>query len=354
MGRERGRMTTYPERQKLIMWINQAVNAGAAKYKACQIVCISIRTYQRWVNGDGVVADQRPFAKRPEPKNKLTAMEIDQIKEICLSSEFADVPPSRIVPMLADRGQYIASESSFYRILKAQSLLSHRSRAKPHSTYKKPKGFTTTQANQVWSWDISHLPSKVIGGRFYLYMIEDIYSRKIVGAEVHENETGEYASALLQRTVRVEKNANTDLVLHSDNGAPMKCFTMRAKMYELGVIPSHSRPRVSNDNPYLESLFRTLKYCPSWPKQGFETIDDARKWVAKFVYWYNNEHRHSQIKFVTPSQRHTGQDIQILNQRKKVYETKKSENPSRWSGDTRNWEHISSVSLNPEKQIKVA
>lgn len=138
------------------------------------------------------------------------------------------------------------------------------------------------------------------------------------------------------------------------SGAAMKSFTMQAKMYELGVIPFHSRLRVSNDNPYSESLFRTVKYCPSWPKQGFEIIEDARKWVARFTCWYNNEHRHSQIKFVTSNQRHTGQDIQILNQRKKLYEMKKSENSSRWSDATRNWEYIRMVSLNPEKQSKVA
>lgn len=296
-----------------------------------------------------VSTDRRPDAVRMPPSNKLTPKERDNIKQVCLSSEFVDIPPSRIVPMLADRGEYIASESSFYRVLKAEDLLSHRGRAKRKGTYKKPKGFTATQANQVWCWDITHLSSKRIGGRFYLYMIEDIYSRKIVGSEVYDNEIGEHASALLQRTIRIEKAANADLVLHSDNGSPMKSFTMQAKMYELGVIPSHSRPRVSNDNPYSESLFRTVKYCPSWPKEGFTDIAEARKWVSKFVAWYNNEHRHSQIKFVTPNQRHKGLDIEILRRRKELYEMKKRENTSRWSGPTRNWEPVGAVYLNPEK-----
>ena len=347
-------MTAYPERQKLVMWINQAVGAGATKFKACLVVGISIRTLQRWLCGEQILADQRPVAVRPEPANKLTIDEVESIKQVCLSEEFADIPPSRIVPMLADRDQYIASESSFYRVLKAENLLSHRSRSKPRGTYKKPKSFTATQANQVWSWDITHLPSKIIGERFYLYMIEDIYSRKIVGSEVHDSETGEYASALLQRAVWIEKNANTNLVLHSDNGSPMKSFTMQAKMYELGVIPSHSRPRVSNDNPYSESLFRTVKYCPAWPKHGFENIEDARKWVAKFITWYNNEHRHSKIKFVTPRQRHMGLDLKILEKRKNLYEKKKNEHPARWSGSTRNWEYINFVALNPEKENKAA
>jgi len=344
-------MTTYPERQKIVMWINQATDDGATKSKSCHTLGISIRTIQRWVDADGgVIADRRPGAFRTAPANKLTPQERDQIKRVCSSSEFADIPPSRIVPMLADRGEYIASESSFYRVLNAESLLVHRGRAKRKGTYKRPKGFTATRANQVWSWDITHLPSKVIGNRFYLYMIEDIYSRKIVGSEVYDCETGEYASSLLQRTARVEKTANTSLVLHSDNGSPMKSFTMRAKMYDLGVIPSHSRPRVSNDNPYSESLFRTMKYCPNWSKGGFTDIAEARKWVARFVAWYNNEHRHSRIKFITPNERHNGLDIAILKRRKDLYEKKKKQNSSRWSGSTRNWEPIDAVYLNPEKQ----
>lgn len=344
-------MTTTPERHKIVMWINQATDAGARKSKACHTVGISIRTIQRWVGADGcVMNDRRPDAIRVTPANKLTSEERDTIKQICCSPEFADIPPSRIVPMLADRGQYIASESSFYRVLKAESLLSHRGRTKPKGTYKKPKSFTATQANQVWSWDITHLPSKIVGSRFYLYMIEDIYSRKIVGSDVFDRETGEHASTLLQRTTRIEKTANTSLVLHSDNGSPMKSFTMRAKMYDLGIIPSHSRPRVSNDNPFSESLFRTVKYFPSWPKAGFTDIAQARKWAGRFVSWYNNEHRHSKIKFVTPNQRHTGQDIKILEQRKVLYELKKKKNALRWSGATRNWEPVNAVCLNPDKE----
>jgi putative transposase len=343
-------MITNPERQKIIVWINESIEAGATKSRACRTLGISIRTIQRWSGVDGeVLFDQRPNATRVSPANKLTQQERDKIKQVCLSDEFADMPPSRIVPMLADRGEYIASESSFYRVLNAESLLIQRGRAKRKGTYNKPTSFTASQSNQVWSWDITHLPSHVAGQRFYLYMIEDIYNRKIVGADVYDSETGELASALLQRITRLEKISSAGLVLHSDNGSPMKSFTMRAKMYDLGIIASHSRPRVSNDNPYSESLFRTLKYCPSWPKHGFATIAEARKWVGRFVAWYNCEHRHSKIKFVTPNQRHYGLDTEILQKRKELYELKKSENGSRWSGSTRNWEPITEVHLNPEK-----
>jgi len=139
------------------------------------------------------------------------------------------------------------------------------------------------------------------------------------------------------------------LVLHSDNGAPMKAQTMKAKMEEMGVMASYSRPRVSNDNPYSESLFRTLKYRPVWPSSGFSSLEIARDWVEEFVNWYNNEHRHSRLNFVTPAQRHAGKDTAILEQRKNVLEEAKRLNPYRWSGDVRNCDAAGSVTLNPEK-----
>jgi putative transposase len=257
------------------------------------------------------------------------------------------VPPLRIVPVLADRGECIACESSFYRALNAESLLIERGRAKVPTVNQ----LALPHRNQAkYGVGTSHaVRSHVAGQPFHLYMIEDIYSRKIVGADVYDSETGELASALLQRVTRLEKFSSAGLVLHSDNGSPMKSFTMRAKMYDLGIIASHSRPRVSNDNPYSKSLFRTLKYCPSWPKHGFATIAEARKWVGRFVACYNSEHRHSKIKFVTPNQRDYGLDTEILQTRKELHELKKSENASRWSGSTRNWEPITKVHLNPEK-----
>lgn len=169
----------------------------------------------------------------------------------------------------------------------------------------------------MWSWDISYIPSWVKGQHFYLYMIVDIYSRKIIAAEVFTKESGQYAAELLQRAVWNEKCSSRNLVLHSDNGGPMRSCTLLAKMYALGVLSSYSRPRVSNDNPYSESLFRTIKYCPWWPENGFRTIDEARSWLSRFTRWYNLEHKHSGIKYVTPDERHRGIDAQILEARKK-------------------------------------
>lgn len=258
------------------------------------------------------------------------------------------------MPALADRGIYIASESSFYLVLKAEKLVRHRGRAKAHSTYTRPTSYTAAAPNRLWSWDITHLPSQVKGRRFYLYMITDVFSRKVVGAEVHERESGQHASELLQRSVWREKCDSRQLVLHADNGSPMKSFTMQATLYDLGIVTSHSRPRVSNDKPYSESLFRTLKYCPQWSRNGFHSVGDVRIWGHDFVQWYNTQHRHSGIKYVTPDEKHSGKDIELLARRKKLYETARKMHPERCSQQTRNWSPVETVSLNPEKERQAA
>lgn len=334
----------------MVAWIDEAVSAGARKRSACEEVKISLRTYQRWTHQGEIGEDQRPLAKRPVPMNKLSEKERAQILEICNRDEYASLPPSQIVPRLADQGEYLASESSFYRVLKAADQLHHRGRSKARKKRQPPTTHVAMAPNELWSWDISYLPSWVRGRFFYLYLIVDIFSRKIVGWEVHDREGGEEAAVLIERTVLAERCFRRPLVLHSDNGSPMKSQTMLMKLYDLGILPSHSRPRVSNDNPYSESLFRTLKYCPQWPSQGFESLETARKWMAEFVCWYNDEHRHSQIRFVTPGQRHRGEDKAILSQRQRVYAEAKQRNPARWSGQTRDWSTVNRVALNPERE----
>jgi len=285
--------------------------------------------------------------------NKLSPTEVNAVLAVCNTPEMAHLPPSQIVPRLADQGIYLASEASFYRILKKHNQASKRGRARVGCKKKLPTSYTATAPNQVWSWDISYLPTRTKGMYFYLYLFEDIFSRKAVGAEVYPEETGELASELIQRAVMVEGCCKKPLVLHSDNGAPMKSSTLLAKLYELGITPSRGRPRVSNDNPYSESLFRTLKYCPQWPNKGFADIDEARLWVAEFIGWYNNEHRHSRISFVTPSQRHQGKDEAILKNRIHVYTKAKETNRLRWSRGIRKWAYIKGVELNPENRVRI-
>jgi putative transposase len=160
-------------------------------------------------------------------------------------------------------------------------------------------------------------------------------SRKIVGADVYEQELGELATDFLQRTIWSEKCVNKGTVLDSDNGAPMRSFTMQAKMRDLGVASSFSRPRVSNDNPYSEPLFRTTKYHHSWPRDGFKSLAEARNWITNFVNWYNKIHKHSGIKYVTPEQRHNGLDTQLLIDRKQMYLKARESNPTRWRNNIR-------------------
>lgn len=342
-------MTSLSERQKLVKYIEEAVAAGARKAPACKEAGITLRTFERWTKQGEVSADRRPSAERPEPKNKLSAQERARILEVCNAPAFASLPPSQIVPKLADKGQYLASESSFYRVLKAAGQSHHRGRSRAPSKVKAPTTHIAAGPNQVWAWDISWMPSRVRGRFWYLYLIEDIYSRKITASEVHEMESGELASALVQRAVMSEQCFRTPLILHSDNGSPMKSQTLRAKLEELGISASHSRPRVSNDNAFAESLFRTLKYCPAWPSQGFETLVAARTWMLGFVDWYNNRHCHSALKFVTPDQRHRGEDSQLLNARRRVYESAKRRHPERWSGEIRDWTMVGPTTLNPER-----
>jgi len=345
-------MIPHSARKDCVRWIEEAVKNQARRGKACDVVGMSIRTLQNWQKNGEVTADKRPTAVRQEPSNKLTVLEREKILSACNEQQYANLPPSQIVPILADKGTYIASESSFYRVLHEAGQLKHRGRAKARKKVAKPTSYSAENANQVWTWDISYMPTKVTGQFYYLYMIEDIYSRKIVGAEVYEKETGEDAARLLERSVLNEKCTQEQLVLHSDNGAPMKSQTLRSKMYELNLTSSYSRPRVSNDNPYSEALFRTVKYCPNWPTEGFDSLEKAREWVTDFRQWYNHEHRHSRIKFVTPEQRHLGEDKALLEARHQLYINKRLENPRRWSKRTRNWDAIGAVLLNPDRVEK--
>lgn len=325
------------------------MDCGCRLSTACKEINLSVRTYRRWQHKGTVVADRRSTCERKAPANRLSEQEKDAILTVCNAPEYAHLPPSQIVPALLDNGQYLASESTFYRVLNAHNQLNHRGRQRPPAKRSKPTSYTAKAPNQVYTWDITYLPASIKGQYFYLYLIEDIYSRKIVGAEVYEQECGDKAAALLQRTVLKEGCLRQPLVLHSDNGAPMKSQVMKAKIEELGVTGSYSRPRVSNDNPYVESLFHTLKYRPDWPTEGFPSLVAAREWVEQFIHWYNEEHKHSKLNFVTPSERHERKDQAVLQWRAKVLLAARAQWPHRWRGrDIRNCKAVGSVTLNPD------
>lgn len=275
----------------------------------------------------------------------MSQFEKEKVLEIATSKDFVDDSPWIIVAKLADQGRYVASESSFYKILKERKLLVHRGKSKPLTRYR-PEPLIASQPNQIWTWDITYLKTNVRGQYFYLYLFLDIFSRKIVGFDVHDEENMVLSSGLIKNICQNEGILKDSLVLHSDNGGPMKGATMLATLEKLGIASSFSRPRVSNDNPYSESLFKTLKYSHRYP-EIFDSIDEARAWTKEFVHWYNHKHLHSSLKFVTPSLRHEGKDIEILANRKMIYEKAKKLKPERWnSRETRNWQRDEKIYLN--------
>lgn len=349
-------MIGLEDRQALAHDIQAAHQAGARLHLACQTAGIELRTLQRWKGSQGLVCgDGRPQAVRPTPAHALSQAERAHVLRVANEPRFADVPPARIVPMLADEGVYLASESTFSRVLREQGQAARRGRAKPPTATRPPTTHVATAPRQVWCWDMTYLPATVAGRWFHLYLILDLYSRKIVGWEVHETDAADHAAHLVRRTALAEGIAalGAKPVLHGDNGATLKATTVLAMLHWLGVKPSYSRPRVSDDNAYAEALFRTAKYRPEFPVKGFADLVGARAWAADFVHWYNVDHRHSAIRYVSPAQRHAGDDHAILAARHALYAQARERNPARWSRHTRDWSPIGAVALNPERDSVV-
>jgi putative transposase len=333
-------------RTEMLGLLQEARDAGASQVSACEILGLPPRTLQRWRQAPKQ-GDRRQERVQSAP-NGLTDLERQRILKIVNSPEFGQQSPCQIVPQLADRGIYIGSESTIYRLLRSVGQIKHRASSSAPA-WKKPEPLRATAPNELYSWDITYLPTAVRGRHYYLYMFLDIFSRKAVGWAVYENELSDLAADVLRDVYCREKIQPGQVVLHSDNGNPMKGASMLAMLQELGVARSLSRPSVSNDNPYSESQFKTLKYHPTYPRKPFADLTQAREWVARFVHWYNDVHRHSGIGFVTPSQRHAGLDAAILENREEVYKAARARHPTRWSTGTRDWSRVDVVHLNPAK-----
>lgn len=341
----RGVLTIAEDRENILLLVTEAMASGCSQHRACDAFNLEERTLQRWQKN----ATDGRHGPLTVPANKLTNLERDLVIKTSVSPEFVNLSPHQIVPKLADSGIFIASESTFYRILQSESLSAHRGHTKPR-VVAKPMAYEAFRPNQIYSWDITYLQSCVRGQFYYLYLFLDIFSKKIVGWDIHATQESSLSAVLLEEICINEKIDKHQLVVHADNGGPMKGATMLATMQKLGVVPSFSRPSVSNDNPFSESLFKTLKYCPIFPSKPFESIEAAKYWMETFVKWYNTEHLHSGINFVTPVSKHLGLDIELLKNRNEVYEKAKTKNPIRWSGKTRNWDAITVVKLNPLKE----
>jgi transposase InsO family protein len=338
-------MIPTAQRKLIRSWVDEAVAAGARMWKALTIIGLSMRCLQRWRDDD---VDRRS-TRVQQPHNALSEAERQQVLTVVNTPEFAALPPTQIVPILADRGLYLASERTMYRILQHQQQLTHRQSTRKPTERAKPTALIATQPNQVATWDITYLPSAIRGRYWYAYAVEDLFSRKAVAWQVYAAESQLHASDLIEDYIAREGIGKGQLTLHADNGSVMKGQTMYACLQRLDIRPSHSRPGVSNDNPFVESLFKTIKYRPTDPLVPFATLEEARAFMDRLMTWYNEEHRHSGIRYVTPSQRHAHDDVELLAKRHAVYQAARAAQPKRWSGQTRNWSRLSEIRLNPDR-----
>ena len=344
------------DREKAMAFFKEGKEAGLPIKAVADLLGICGRTLRRWrldISGQGFSADRRKGAPR-QVAHKFSAKERQRVIDTVNDPRFADLPPGQIVAILAEEKQYIGSEMTIYRIMREKGLLNHRGRARQPRESRDVPMLTATAIHQVLAWDITLVPGPVKGQYYYLYMVMDVWSRRILGVEVHERECSQLARDFFDRVCRDEGiGSTTSTILHSDNGAPMRSYKLAAKMRELGISLSFSRPRVSNDNAYAESLFRTLKYHQSYPARRFRSLDAVRCWVDGFVEWYNGEHRHSGIKYVTPNQRHFGEADEICAIRQQTYEKACEENPRRWSRPPRCWKQPEVVKINHPRSEKV-
>ena len=337
--------------------VQEGISLGATLKAVANLFGVTTRTLRRWglmLRAQGFSCDQRKGAAR-NVAHRFSAEERQLVLSTVNDPRFADLTPGQIVAILAEEGKYVGSESTMYRIMRQEGLLNHRGRSRPPREPRDPPVLAATGIHQVLAWDITLLSGPVQGQFYYLYMVLDVWSRRILGVEVHERESGELAKHFFDRVCRDEGiSPGSATILHSDNGAPMRSSTLAAKLVELGIERSFSRPRVSNDNAYAESLFRTMKYHHSYPLRRFRDLLSVRAWADGFVHWYNTEHRHSGIQHVMPDQRHYGEAEASCRTRQETYEEAREQHPLRWSRRPRDWSQPRVVQINHPNHQKEA
>lgn len=333
----RGRFHGVDERSRVLALVERTTRRGARQEAVCRVLGLSARTVQRW--REARHAEDKRTSSHRQPPNRLSAQERWLALELLRFARHRGLSPRQLVPRLADQGIYVASESTFYRLVRAERL------SRPAPRPRSPPVHVARAPNQIWSWDITYLQGPVRGPFLYLYLVMDLYSRRIMGWRVHAEESARHAARLIHEACAAHGVDSGGLVLRSDNGGPMRGATLQYTLRCLGILPSFSRPGVSNDNPFSEALFRTLKVSPSYPRQGFASCTEARRWVTRFVAWYNGEHLHSGLGFVTPEDRYSGRDKSLLVQRRAVYAQARRAAPHRWSHPPRPWERAGPVLL---------
>jgi len=269
-----------------------------------------------------------PAAPRPAPPNKLTEAERQRVLTVLRSAEYCDLAPAQVWARLLDDGVYLCSISTMYRLLAVAGENRERRRQRTHPARQKPE-LIARRPNEVWSWDITKLQGPERGVYYELFVIIDIFSRYVVGWMVSPAETGELAEAFIADTLQRHGIAPGQLSLHADRGTSMTSKPVAQLLIDLGVARSHSRPHVSNDNPYSEAQFKTLKYCPAFPGR-FGSIHDARSFCAAFFDHYNHEHRHAGIGLHTPASVHYGTAAEIRAQRAVTLAAAYAANPARF------------------------
>jgi len=292
--------------------------------KACRLVGRSTATFYRCRQAPA----ERPRVARPVPANALREAERQEVLTLLRSEEFCDLAPAQVWARLLDDGRYLCSISTMYRLLAIAGENRERRRQRTHPAKKKPE-LIARRPNAVWSWDITKLRGPTRGEYYELFVIIDIFSRYVVAWTVANAETGELAAEFIAAALTAQGVQPDQLALHADRGTSMTSKPVAQLLVDLGVARSHSRPHVSNDNPYSESNFKTLKYCPAFPK-NFGSIEDARTFCAAFFEYYNHEHRHSGIGLHTPASVHYGTAPEIRAQRAVVLDAAYTANPNRF------------------------
>lgn len=266
---------------------------------------------------------------RPTPANALAEAEREKVRETLNSERFMDLPPRQVYATLLDEGTYQCHWRTMYRILHEHGEVRERRPQRQHPVYHKPE-LLAVAPNQVWSWDITTLRGPVKWSGYKLYTVLDIFSRYVVGWMIAEVESSDLAKQLIAESVRKQGIQPDQLTLHADNGSPMTGKPLSQLLIDLGITRSHNRPHTSDDNPFSEAQFKTMKYRPDYPDR-FDSIEDARQWARRFFDWYNNEHYHSGLNLLTPVSVHYGQAAAVQQQRQTVMSVAYATNPARFS-----------------------
>lgn len=324
---------------------------GLSQRQSCEALGITPRTLQHWQHAPG--GDGRLDRCNYTNPRQISQEVRERIVERFCRADVQDLSLTQAFYKLLDEKQeYWCSLSTLYRIFRAFGLNARRAPTKDACRRSRPTAYSARRPNEVWTWDITYLRSSAHTGRFfYAYVIIDVYSRMVMSARVFDADNADFAVHFLSEAFSRHNIRPGQLVVHSDNGASMKAAQTMALLERNGITFSHSRPRVSNDNPYSESFFRTLKYSGDYlyPRDGFDSVEEAEQWVQGFVEQYNEHHRHRGIRMVTPGQRYRGEDVEVLRRRRETMLAARKRHPERWiGGAVLDCTPVGAVWLNPD------